>query len=136
MILKIIVFICLVGFMAYLIYKNAILEDRVNQMLLELKIKDAHIKQQQEKINNALNEAEDLQKELEAIYGKSRPHPEDKRSEILMLRARGLTLKEIWKQVWLAQSTISKYLRIWDSEIRWSEKYPRPVMPKNTNLVK
>jgi hypothetical protein len=95
MILKIIVFICLVGFMAYLIYKNAILEDRVNQMLLELKIKDAHIKQQQEKINIALNEAEDLQKELEAIYGKSRPHPEDKRSEILMLRARGLTLKEI-----------------------------------------
>lgn len=95
MILKIIVFICLVGFMVYLIYKNAILEDRVNQMLLELKIKDAHIKQQQEKINIALNEAEDLQKELEAIYGKSRPHPEDKRSEILMLRARGLTLKEI-----------------------------------------
>ena len=68
MILKIIVFICLVCFMAYLIYKNAILEDRVNQMLLELKIKDAHIKQQQEKINIALNEAEDLQKELEAKF--------------------------------------------------------------------
>ena len=88
MILKIIVLLCLVCFMIYLIYKNAILEDRLNQMLLEIKIKDAHIKQQQEKINIALSEAEDLQKELSAIYGKSRPHPEDKRSEILMLRSR------------------------------------------------
>lgn len=136
MILKIIVLLCLVCFMIYLIYKNAILEDRLNQMLLEIKIKDAHIKQQQEKINIALSEAEDLQKELSAIYGKSRPHPEDKRSEILMLRSRWLTLKEIWEKVWLAQSTISKYLRIWDSETRWTDKYPRPVMPKNTNLVK
>ena len=134
MILKIIVFICLVGFMAYLIYKNAILEDRVNQMLLELKIKDAHIKQQQEKINNILLEVKDLENELTVVYGKARVHPEEKWSEILMLRARGLKIGEIADQVWLSKSTVSKYLKIWDSETRWSQKYPRPVMPKN--LVK
>ena len=88
MILKIIVFICLVCFMAYLIYKNAILEDRVTQMLLELKIKDAHIKQQQEKIENILLEVKDLENELTIVYGKARVHPEEKRSEILMIRAK------------------------------------------------
>lgn len=95
MIIKIIAALVIISITIYLIYKSTILEDRNNHLLLELRIKDSHIKQQQEKIEQILKEAEDIREELNAIYGKSRPHPEDKRSEILMLRARGLTLKEI-----------------------------------------
>jgi hypothetical protein len=36
--------------------------------LLELRIKDSHIKQQQEKIEQILKEAEDIREELNAIY--------------------------------------------------------------------
>lgn len=136
MIIKVIAALVIVWCSIYLAIRCSKLDSLVNQLKLDIKFKDAHIKQQQEKINNILLEVKDLENELTIVYGKARVHPEEKRSEILMLRARGLTLTEIWKQVWLAQSTISKYLKIWDSETRWSQKYPRPVMPKNTYLVK
>lgn len=134
MILKIIAAVVIVSICIYLIYKNSILEDKVDKLRLDIKFKDAHIKQQQEKIENILLEVKDLENELTVVYGKARVHPEEKRSEILMLRARGLKIREIADQVWLSKSTVSKYLKIWDSETRWSQKYPRPVMPKN--LVK
>ena len=136
MIIKIIASLVIISITIYLIYKSTILEDRNNHLLLELRIKNSHIKQQQEKIEQILKEAEDIREELNAIYWKAKPHPEEKRSEILLLRSRWLTMREIGEKVWLSKSTISKYLRIWDSETRWNMKYPRPVMPKNSYLVK
>ena len=134
MILKIIAAVVIVSICIYLIYKNSILEDKVDQLRLDIKFKDAHIKQQQQKIENILLEVKDLENELTVVYGKARVHPEEKRSEILMLRAKWLKMREIAERVWLSKSTISKYLKIWDSETRWSQKYPRPVMPKNKSL--
>lgn len=134
MILKLIVVVAVIIWMIYLAYQNFILSQKVTDLMLELKIKDSHIKQQQWKFEIALKEAEDLKKELTSIYGNPRRNPTDKRSEILLLRSRWLTLEEIWKQVGFSKSTISKYIRIWESETRWNLKYPRPVMPKNKAL--
>jgi peptidoglycan hydrolase CwlO-like protein len=88
MILKIIAAVVIVSICIYLIYKNSILEDKVDKLRLDIKFKDAHIKQQQEKIENILLEVKDLENELTVVYGKARVHPEEKRSEILMLRAK------------------------------------------------
>jgi len=136
MIIKVIAALVIVWCSIYLTIKCSKLDSLVNQLKLDIKFKDAHIKQQQEKIEQILKEAEDIREELNAIYWKAKPHPEEKRSEILLLRSRWLTMREIGEKVWLSKSTISKYLRIWDSETRWNMKYPRPVMPKNSYLVK
>ncbi len=87
-------------------------------------------------IKDTLDEAESLREELEAIYWCPKKNPNNHRSEILLLRSRWMKLAEIWKKVGLSTSTVSKYLRIWDSETRWNMKYPKPVMPKNSYLVK
>jgi peptidoglycan hydrolase CwlO-like protein len=68
MIIKIIAALVIISITIYLIYKSTILEDRNNHLLLELRIKDSHIKQQQEKIEKILKEAEDIREELNAIY--------------------------------------------------------------------
>ncbi len=136
MIIKVIAALVIVWCSIYLTIKCSKLDSLVNQLKLDIKFKDAHIKQQQEKIEQILKEAEDIREELNAIYWKAKTHPEEKRSEILLLRSRWLTMREIGEKVWLSKSTISKYLRIWDSETRWNMKYPRPVMPKNSYLVK
>ena len=136
MIIKVIAALVIVWCSIYLAMRCSKLDSLVNQLKLDIKFKDAHIKQQQEKIEQILKEAEDIREELNAIYWKAKPHPEEKRSEILLLRSRWLTMREIGEKVWLSKSTISKYLRIWDSETRWNMKYPRPVMPKNSYLVK
>lgn len=134
MIIKVIAALVIVWCSIYLTIRCSKLDSLVNQLKLDIKFKDAHIKQQQEKINNILLEVKDLENELTVVYGKARVHPEEKRSEILMLRAKWLKMREIAERVWLSKSTISKYLKIWDSETRWSQKYPRPVMPKNKSL--
>ena len=134
MILKVIIVGAIIIRMVYLTCRNFILAQKVTDLSLELKIKDSHIKQQNKKIDSALTEAEDLEKELEALYGTPRKNPNNQRSEILLLRSRWMTMEEIWKRVGLSKSTVSKYLRIWDSEQRWNLKYPRPVMPKNKSL--
>jgi hypothetical protein len=136
MIIKVIAALVILWCSIYLTIRCSKLDSLVNQLKLDIKFKDAHIKQQQEKIEQILKEAEDIREELNAIYWKAKPHPEEKRSEILLLRSRWLTMREIGEKVWLSKSTISKYLRIWDSETRWNMKYPRPVMPKNSYLVK
>lgn len=134
MIIKIIAALVIISITFYMIYKSTILEDKNNRLLLELKIKDAHIRDQLKEIKDTLEEAESLREELEAIYWCPRKNPNNHRSEILLLRSKWLTMREIGEKVWLSKSTVSKYLRIWDSETRWNMKYPRPVMPKN--LVK
>ncbi len=68
MIIKIIATLVIISITIYMIYKSTILEDRNNHLLLELRIKDSHIKQQQEKIEQILKEAEDIREELNAIY--------------------------------------------------------------------
>ena len=68
MIIKIIASLVNISIIIYMIYESTILEDRNNHLLLELRIKDSHIKQQQEKIEQILKEAEDIREELNAIY--------------------------------------------------------------------
>ena len=68
MIIKIIASLVIISITIYMIYESTILEDRNNHLLLELRIKDSHIKQQQEKIEQILKEAEDIREELNAIY--------------------------------------------------------------------
>jgi len=99
MILKVIAAVVIICICIYLIYKNSILEAKVEELRLDIKFKDAHIKQQQQKIENILLEVKDLENELTIVYGKARVHPEEKRSEILMLRARGLKMREISDKV-------------------------------------
>ena len=134
MILKVIVVVVLFIWIVYNIYKVAILESKNDELLLENRIKDAHIKRQIKEIRETLEEVESLREELKAVYWCPKKNPNNHRSEILLLRSRWLTMREIWEKVWLSKSTISKYLKIWDSETRWSQKYPRPVMPKNKSL--
>lgn len=68
MIIKIIAALVIISITFYMIYKSTILEDRNNRLLLELKIKDAHIRDQLKEIKDTLEEAESLREELEAIY--------------------------------------------------------------------
>lgn len=88
MILKVIIVGAIIIRMVYLTCRNFILAQKVTDLSLELKIKDSHIKQQNKKIDSALTEAEDLEKELEALYGTPRKNPNNQRSEILLLRSR------------------------------------------------
>lgn len=88
MIIKIIATLIIISITIYMIYKSTILEDRNNHLLLELRIKDSHIKQQQEKIEQILKEAEDIREELDAIYSMPKKNPNNQRSEILLLRSR------------------------------------------------
>lgn len=130
MILKVIITLAIIIRTGYVTCRNFILAQKVTDLSIELKIKDSHIKQQQEKISYALREAEDLKKELDAVYSMPKKNPNNQRSEILLLRSRWYTMQAIADKVGLAKSTISKYLRIWESEQRWNLRYPRPAMPK------
>ena len=94
MIIKVIAALVIVWCSIYLTIRCSKLDSLVNQLKLDIKFKDAHIKQQQEKINNILLEVKDLENELTIVYGKARVHPEEKRSEILMLRAKWLKMRE------------------------------------------
>ena len=68
MILKVIVVVVLFIWLVYNIYKVAILESKNDELLLENRIKDAHIKRQIKEIRETLEEVESLREELKAVY--------------------------------------------------------------------
>ena len=68
MILKVIVAVILFIWLVYNIYKVAILESKNDELLLENRIKDEHIKRQIKEIRETLEEVESLREELKAVY--------------------------------------------------------------------
>lgn len=68
MILKVIVAVILFIWLVYNIYKVAILESKNDELLLENRIKDEHIKRQIKEIRETLEEVESLREELKEVY--------------------------------------------------------------------